>query len=133
MVEKAVNVEAKTDLQPPSETREIDFKCPKRYRLLVKKHKDDVYWEQCDEATNRDKEKVQSYNPSSSANKPQTQASNFKKRQEKGQGGHPATRVNATKIAKKNKDKTKDLSHIKCYTCKQKGHYANKCPKKPKN
>ena len=24
----------------------------------------------------------------------------------------------------------KDLSHIKCFACNKKGHYANKCPKK---
>ncbi len=43
--------------------------------------------------------------------------------------------VNVTEIAKndKNKDNTKDLIYIKCYTCKQKGHYANKCIKKSKD
>lgn len=33
----------------------------------------------------------------------------------------------------KNTNKTKNLSNIKYYTCKQKGHYANKCRKKSKN
>ncbi len=28
------------------------------------------------------------------------------------------------------KDKAKNMGHVKCYTCKQKGHYVNKCPKK---
>ncbi len=41
--------------------------------------------------------------------------------------------VNATKVVKKDKDKAKDLSHIKYYTCKQKDYYANKYPEKPKN
>ncbi len=46
-------------------------------------------------------------------------------------GGYPVIGVNATEVAKKDKDKTsKDLSHVKCYTYYQKGHYANKCPKK---
>ena len=42
---------------------------------------------------------------------------------------------NTIEVAKKNKDqnKAKDLSFIKCYTCKQKGYYANKYPKKSKN
>ena len=37
--------------------------------------------------------------------------------------------VNTTEVTKKDKDKDKikDLSHIECYTCKQKGHYANMC------
>ena len=47
-----------------------------------------------------------------------------------------ATGVNATAVRKdkdKNKNK-KNLSNIECYTCKQKGYYANKCSKKkPKN
>ena len=44
--------------------------------------------------------------------------------------------INATAVRKnKDKDKNKkDFSNIKCYTCKQKDYYANKCPKKePKN
>ncbi len=51
--------------------------------------------------------------------------------QQNRQGGHPAIEVNVTKITKKNKDKAKILSHIKCYTYIQKDYYTNKCPKKP--
>ena len=36
---------------------------------------------------------------------------------------HSITRINTTKITKKNKDKVKDLSYIKCYIYKQKNHY----------
>jgi hypothetical protein len=37
----------------------------------------------------------------------------------------------ATKKMKQTRKKPqKDLSHIKCFTCNQMGHYANKCPKK---
>lgn len=36
-------------------------------------------------------------------------------------------------MTKKNKDKANNLSYIKYYTCKQKGHYANNCLEKPKN
>ncbi len=43
VVEKVVNAEAKANLQPPFGTREIDSRCPKGYRLLVKKDKDDAY------------------------------------------------------------------------------------------
>ncbi len=35
-------------------------------------------------------------------------------------------------MSKKDKDKANDLSYIKCYTYKQKGHYANKYPKNPR-
>ncbi len=134
MGQKVVDIEAKASLQPPSGTREIDSRCPKRYKPLVKKDKDDAYRKQCDEAFNRDKEKAKSHNLLSSTNQPQTQAFNSKKRQRKGQRrGRPATGVNTTKVAKKNKDKAKDLSHIKYYTCKPKSYYVNKCPDKPKN
>ncbi len=70
------------------------------------------------------------FHNSSSANQLQIQASKKDKRHWE---DHPATGVNATEVAKKDKDKAKDLSHIKYYTCKQKGHYANKCPEKVKN
>ena len=52
-------------------------------------------------------------------------------RQGQGQGQNtPTTGVNAITI-RKNKDKTKkDLGNIEYYNYKQKGHYANKYPKK---
>ncbi len=43
------------------------------------------------------------------------------------------TSINTIKVNKKDKDKFKNLSYIKCYTCKQKSHYANKYLEKPKN
>ncbi len=125
-MEKAGDVEAKANLQPPFYVRDIDVRCPKGHRPSVKKDKEDTYREPCNE-TSKDKAKS---NSSASANQPQTQAP---KKDKRGcWGGHPATGVNATKVAKK--DKTlKDLSHIECYTCHQKGHYATKCQDKPKN
>lgn len=42
------------------------------------------------------------------------------------------TGVNASKIAKKVKNKAKKLNHVKYYTCKYKYHYFNKCFKKLK-
>ncbi len=133
VVEKAVNAEAKASLQPPSGTREIDSRCPKGFRPSVKKDKDEANREHRDR--DKDKDKAKPHNPSSANSQPQTQASKKDKRHGNHRGGHPATEVNATEIAKKDKDKdkAKDLSHIKCYTYKQKGHYANKCPEKSKN
>lgn len=40
MIKKAIDVEAKASLQSFFETREIDFKYPKAYKLLPKKKKD---------------------------------------------------------------------------------------------
>ncbi len=133
VVEKVGDVEAKANLQPPFYVREIDSKCPKGHCLLAKNDKKDTYWEPCNEAS-KDKNKAKSQT-SSSANQLQTQAPKKDKRGCQGShGGHPATGVNASKVAKKDKDKTpKDLSHVKCYTCHQKGHYVNKYPKKAKS
>ncbi len=130
-MEKADNVEAKTNLQPPFYIKDIDARCPKGHRPSAKKNKEDTYQESRNEAS-KDKTKSQT---SSSANQTQTQALKKDKRGcQGGHEGHLATGVNATKVVKKDKDKApKDLSHVKCYTCHQKGHYTNKCPKKSKN
>ncbi len=130
-MEKAGDVEAKANLQPPFYVRNINAKCPKGHRPSSK-NKEDTYREPQSKAS-KDKDKAKSHN-STSANQPQTQAPKKDKCSRRGGygGGHPATGVNATEIAKKDKA-PKDLSHIECYTCHQKGHYATKCPDKPKN
>ena len=56
-----------------------------------------------------------------------------KKHQRSWQRGFLAIGVNAIKIAKNDKDNAKNLSHVKCYTSKQKDNYVSKYPKKPKN
>ena len=130
-MEKTGDVEAKANLQPPFYIKDIDSsKCPKSYCPLVKKDKEDANRENYKDASNKDKEKAKFYNPFFT-NQPQAQAS--KKREKNQWGSPPAPGINATEVAKKDKDKAKDLSHVECYTCKQKGHYANRCPKKLKN
>ncbi len=129
IIEKAVNVEAKDSRQSPFGTREIDSRCPRGYRPLVKKNKGDANREHQDKALNKDKDKAKTHNSSFANSQFQTQTS--KKCHRSRQEGHSANKVNVTKVAKKNK--AKDLSYIKCYTCKQKRHYANKCPEKQKN
>ena len=101
---------------------QIDFKCLKSYRPLVKKDKEDINWEHCKEASSKDKEKAKSHNPFF-ANQPQAQTS--KKRQGRWQQGFSATGVYAINVAKKNKDKVKNLSHVECYISKQKGYHAS--------
>ncbi len=128
-MEKADDAEAKINLQPPFYVKDIDAKCPKSYHSSAKKDKEDTYREPQNEAS-KDKDKAKSHSSTASANQPQTQVP---KKDKRGcQGGHPATWVNATKVTKKDKA-AKDLGHIKCYTCNQKGHYASKCLNKPKN
>lgn len=108
----------------------MDSRYPKDYRPSVKKDRSDTnqeYWD-----GDKIKEKIKSYNLSSTNIQPQIQVSKKDKRHRSRQRDHSATEVNATKVVKKNKDKAKDLSHFKYYTCKQKGYYASKCPKKPR-
>ncbi len=115
-MKKAGDVEAKANLQPPFYVRNIDARYPKGHRPSTKKDKEDIYRESQNKAS-KDKNKAKSHNSSTSANQPQTQASKKDKRGHRGgYGGHPATGVNATKVAKKDKA-PKDLSHIEWYIC----------------
>ena len=61
MVEKIINIEAKAGLQSYSMIREIDSRCPKKHRLLIKKDKDNDYREYRNKASNKDKEKAKSH------------------------------------------------------------------------
>ncbi len=128
-MEKVGDANAKANLQPPFYIRDIDARCPKDHRPSRKKDKENIYRELQNEAF-KDKDKAKSHSSSISANQPQIQAS---KKDKRGcQGGYPATGINATEVVKKDKA-PKDLSHIECYTCHQKGHYVTKCLDKPKN
>ncbi len=42
VVEKAIDIEAKANFQLPSRTREIGSRCPRNYRPLVKKNKNNA-------------------------------------------------------------------------------------------
>lgn len=69
VVEKAINVEAKTSQEPPFETKKIDSMYSKSYKLSVKKEKDGANWEYWD------KDKAKPHNLSSAnISWPQTQA-----------------------------------------------------------
>ena len=78
MIEKAGDVEAKANLQPPFSVKEIDSKCLKGYCPSVKKDKKDANWKHYNETSSKDKEKAKFHNLFF-ANQPQAQAS--KKRQ----------------------------------------------------
>lgn len=98
---------------------------------MAKKNKDNAIKKHRNKASNKDKGKIKSYNLST-ANQSQTQAP--KKDKQDCQKSYPAISVNAIEVTKKDKNKVKDLHHVKYYTYKlEKGHYANKCPKKSKN
>ncbi len=67
VMEKADDVKAKANLQPPFYVREIDSRYSKDYCLLTKKDKEDSYWKPRNE-TSKDKDKTKSHNSSTSAN-----------------------------------------------------------------
>ena len=98
---------------------------------MAKKEKNKANWEYQD----GDKDKVKLHKPlSTNTSQPQTYASKKNKYYRSRQGGFSAIGVNTTEVAKKdkNKNKAKDLNHIKYYICKQKDYYANRCFKKIK-
>ncbi len=84
-MEKAGDVEAKANLQPPFDVRDIDVRCPKGHRLSTKKDKKDTYREPQNEAS-KNRDKAKSHSSSTSVNQPQTQASKKDKRGRR--GGH---------------------------------------------
>ena len=137
VVDKIVNAKAKASLQAPSGTKEIDTQCPQGQRPTKKEDKDSRDYEKNKSSqnppTNTSSSGTQAF--PAQPKKEQNSRSRQGRPQRQGQGQNtPATSVNATAV-KKDKDKDKkDLSNIECYICKQKGHYANKCPEKePKN
>ncbi len=67
VMEKAGDVEAKANLQPPFYVREIDSRCPKGHRPSAKKDKEDTYQEPQNEAS-KNKDKAKSHSSSTSAN-----------------------------------------------------------------
>ena len=82
------------------------------------------------EAFNQDKNEIKCHN-SFSINQLGTQI--LEKDKHGYYGNYLANGINATKVTKKDKDKSKDLSYIKCYIYKEKGYYTNKCLEKSKN
>ncbi len=64
-MEKAGDVEAKTNLQPPFYVRDIDAKYPKGHRPSTKKDKEDTYREPQNEAS-KNKDKAKSHSSSTS-------------------------------------------------------------------
>lgn len=127
VIEKAIDIEGRTSLEPLFGTKKINFRCPKSYRSSVKKNKDKANQKHWDE----DKDKAKPHNPSLT-NRNQLQMQTSKKYYGSRQESHLVTEVNITEIVKNYKDKAKNLSHIECDTCKQKGYYTHKCPKKKK-
>ncbi len=117
VIEKAINIEVKASLQLPFKIREIDSRYLRNYRPSIKKNKDDANREYRNR--NKDKHKAKSHNISPTNSQPQTQASKKDKCYGNRQD-HPAAEINPTEVSKKNKkkNKAKDLSYFKYYTCK---------------
>ena len=117
----------------------MDFQCPRGQRPTKKENKDSRDYEKNKSSQNLPANTSSSGTLSSPAQPKKDQNSRSCQGEpwQQGQSQNTlATDVNTTVVRKdKDKDKDKkDFSNIECYTCKQKSHYANKCPEKePKN
>ena len=116
VVEKTINAEAKASLQLYSRTRKMDSKCP-RDELPVKS--DDL---------SEPKEKTK-FPHIFSANWGSDQMSDEMSDRSPGKkdsgphcGSYQGSRQSSHRSAK-------NLSHITCFNCDQKGHYTTQCPK----
>ena len=132
-VKKAVNAEAKALLQSSFSTRDMDSKYSQGNRLAEKEEKDFGGKNKSTDSASAD---TSSGKQSSSTQ--QTSSANPKKDQNyqggprhRGRRGRrrgqdsPATGVNITP-----EKEEKDISHVECFHCRRKGHFANKCPQK---
>ena len=138
-VKKVVNAEAKALLQSSSSTRNMDSRCPWGNRPVKKDEKDsggkNKFTDSASTDTSSEKQSS-STQQTSFANPKKTQnhqqRGSWRQRGQQGQGcSHDslAMGVNASTIKKK----VKDVSQIECYNYHRKGHYATKCPQRPKN
>ena len=140
-VQRAVNAEAKAGLKSSTMIRKSDARCPRGYRLSHNTSSK----VQTQETTAKDphtKESRLKEGKSTNGKAPAPPRSNEpaklnreKKKQKwlkKKKDSIPATGNNAIKAQKKNRT-TSNISLLTCYNCQRKGHFANKCPKSPKN
>ena len=135
-IQKAVDAEAKAALRPRSAARETDQHCPQgtrpAYSTAAKSQDSPMKDPRVEEPTSRTQEATSSYRPES------TETSNRKTRKERkkqrrleheraqnNSGSVPTTKVNVLNVSSTTR---KDLSHITCFNCDQKGHYATQCP-----
>ena len=127
-VEKAVNAEAKAMLQSSASTRDMDSRCSKENRPAKKEEKDSG-------GKNKSTDSAPADIPSGKQTSSTQQASSAYPKKDHRRGpwhgrrrgqDSPTTGVNA--IPKKEED----LSQVKCFHCRKKGHFANRCPQKKK-
>ena len=143
LVKKTVAVEAKASLQPSYYSRNMDNCCPKgNYSSHTTLSKPQSAWEPCDEFSDKTQthQAQNKSTPSNSSRLDSGETSGKKARKEKkkkyhqehkNDSGTPATGVNADNVASGRAPK--ELSHITCFNCDKKGHYADKYPERRKD
>ena len=136
LVKKVVEAEGKASLRPRTITREMDQHCSRSSRpansTVAKSQGSPMKDPRVEEPKFRTQEATSPYRPES------TETSDRKTRKERkkqrrlehewarnNSGSAPTTKVNAPNVASTTR---KDLSHITCFNCDQKGHYATQCP-----
>ena len=122
-MEKAINAEVKLKLQSSSSTCNMDSKCSRKNKPIEKEEKDSGGKKKFTNSAPADisigKQTSSTQKASSSHLKKNHRGDLWRKR---GRGQDlSATGVNAPP------KKEEDLSQIKCFHCRKKGHYANWC------
>ena len=130
-IQKTVNVKAKAALRPCSTARETDQHCPQStrpaYSTAAKSQNSPMKKPRVEEPKSRTQEATSLYRLES------TEISDRKTRKERkkqcclehkrarnNSGSTPITKVNVPNVSNTTR---KDLSHITCFNCNQKGHY----------
>ena len=123
-VKKAVNAEAKTSLQSPASTRDMDSRCPRGNRAAKREEKDSK--NKSTDSTPADTSSGKQSSSTQQTSSPHPKKGGSRRGRGRGQNS-PATGVNATP-----RKEEVDLSQVDCFHCRKKGHYANRCPQKKK-
>ena len=141
MVQKAVNVEAKTGLKSSIMVRDADSRCPRDHRpsqnpsTKVQTQGSIIKESKPEESTPKDLKSADGKTPAPSrTNEPgktsyQDKKKEYLKKKRDRKNSIPATRDNAIEGEKKRNDQSDE----KCYNCQKKGHFARNCPEPSKN
>ena len=141
MVQRAVNAEAKAGLRSSTMVRESDARCPRSHRpsyntsSKVQTQGTTAKEPRTKESRPKEAKSTDGKAPAPPRSDKLAKPNCKKKKREwlkKKKDSTPATEDNAIEAQKK-KRTPGNTSQVTCYNCQKKSHFANKCPKPPKN
>ena len=140
MVQRTVNAKAKTGLKSSTMVQESDIHCPSGHRpshntsLKVQTQETTTKKPRPKESRLKKAKLTNGKAPAPPRSDEPAKPNHKKKKREllkKKKDSTSTSRVNA--IEGKKKQSLGNTSQVTCYNCQNKGHFANKCPKLPKN